>query len=84
MAQLVVRNLDESVKAGLRERASRHGRSMEAEIREILRAASLAEVSASEPLNKRLARRFAGLSLSAEDVKIPELRGQAPRSVDFE
>jgi plasmid stability protein len=39
MAQLVVRRLDPEVVAELRRRAARNGRSMEAEHREILRAA---------------------------------------------
>ena len=39
MAQLVVRKLEEDVVAALRERAARRQRSMEAEHREILRAA---------------------------------------------
>lgn len=36
MAQLVVRDLDEEVKVRLRRRAAEHGRSMEAEVRDIL------------------------------------------------
>ena len=39
MAQLVVRRLDPEVVMALRKRAARSGRSMEAEHREILRAA---------------------------------------------
>lgn len=39
MAQLIVRNLDESIVQALRERAARKGRSTEAEHREILREA---------------------------------------------
>ena len=39
MAQLLVRNLENSVKARLQRRAKRHGRSMEEEVRDILRAA---------------------------------------------
>jgi plasmid stability protein len=39
VAQLVVRNLEEDVVTALRERAARRRRSMEAEHREILRAA---------------------------------------------
>ena len=39
MAQLVVRNLDDEVKAKLRRRAAAHGRSMEEEVRAILRDA---------------------------------------------
>ena len=39
MAQILVRNLEDRLKASLRGRAKRHGRSMEAEAREILRNA---------------------------------------------
>jgi plasmid stability protein len=39
MAQLIVRNVEESVKSRLQGRARRNGRSMEEEVRDILRAA---------------------------------------------
>lgn len=39
MATMTIRNLDDDVKARLRMRAARHGRSMEEEARSILRAA---------------------------------------------
>jgi plasmid stability protein len=39
MAQLLVRNIENEVKARLQRRAKRHGRSMEEEVRDILRAA---------------------------------------------
>lgn len=39
MGQLIVRNLDAEVVQALKERAARHGRSAEAEHREILRQA---------------------------------------------
>jgi antitoxin FitA len=39
MAQLVVRNIENAVKAHLKRRARRNGRSMEEEVRDILRAA---------------------------------------------
>ncbi len=39
MASLTIRNLDENVKKQLRIRAAEHGRSMEEEVREILRQA---------------------------------------------
>lgn len=39
MASITVRNLDESLKRRLRIRAAEHGRSMEQEARDILRAA---------------------------------------------
>ena len=39
MAQLLVRNIENGVKARLQRRAKRNGRSMEEEVRDILRAA---------------------------------------------
>jgi plasmid stability protein len=39
MAQFVVRNIEREVKSRLKRRAARHGRSMEEEVREILRNA---------------------------------------------
>ncbi len=43
MAQLIVRNLDADVVTRLRRRAAAHGRSMEAEHREILQRALLSK-----------------------------------------
>jgi antitoxin FitA len=78
VAQLVVRNLDEAVKQALRERAARRGRSLEEEVRAILRAAAAQEDAPSpEGLGTRIARRFAGLGLTDE---MPELHGQAARA----
>ena len=39
MAQVIVRNLEDSVKRKLQRRAAKHGRSMEEEVRDILRDA---------------------------------------------
>lgn len=39
MASMTIRNIDESIKARLRIRAATHGKSMEDEARDILRAA---------------------------------------------
>ena len=39
MASLTIRNIDDPLKARLRVQAATHGRSMEEEVREILRAA---------------------------------------------
>ena len=47
MAQLIVRNLDEELVEALKIRAARHGRSAEAEHRELLRAALLRRPSTS-------------------------------------
>lgn len=73
MAQLLVRNLDDEVKARLRRRAERHGRSMEAEARAILRAAADqdAETAPSTGLGTRIAARFAGLGLTEDLSELP-------------
>lgn len=81
MAQLVVRNLEEDVKIGLRRRAAGHGRSMEEEVRDILRNAVKDEAGTAPPLGSRLAARFAGLGL---DGDIPELRGETARPATFD
>ena len=48
MAQLVVRNVENAVKLRLQRRARRNGRSMEEEVREILRNAASQEDCSSE------------------------------------
>lgn len=81
MAQLVVRNLDDAVKARLRQRAQRHGRSMEEEVRNILQNAVKDEGQSSAPLGSRIAARFTGCGL---DVDISEQRGATVRPASFE
>ena len=68
MASLTIRNLDNNLKAQLRLRAARHGRSMEAEARTIL--AQTLSTSGSEPnLAAAIHRRFESLDL--ESLPIP-------------
>jgi len=80
MSQVVVRNLEDGVKAGLKRRASLHGWSMEEEARQILRKAVLADSASSSPLGSRIAARFTGCGL-AEDF--PELHDQTVDGMDF-
>jgi plasmid stability protein len=80
MAQVVVRQLEEDVKARLKRRAERHGRSMEEEVREILRNAAREETRPVARLGSRIAARFRKVGLEAE---LPELRGQRPRPADL-
>jgi plasmid stability protein len=80
MAQFVVRHLEDDVKARLKRRAARHGRSMEEEVRHILRDAVKEQNQRVAKLGSRIAGRFAKAGLTAE---LPELRGQRPRSVEF-
>jgi len=81
MAQFVVRKLENSVKAGLQRRAKRHGRSMEEEVRDILRDAVKEEETPAGGLGTEIAALFSKVGLAAE---IPELRGHAIRAAEFE
>lgn len=81
MAQFVVRDLEEEVKVRLKRRAELHGRSMEDEIRHILRNAAKDSSRPIAKLGSRIAERFSGKGLKAD---LPELRGQAPRPADLE
>jgi plasmid stability protein len=80
MAQFIVRNLEDDVKARLKRRAARSGRSMEEEVRYILRDAVKQEYRASPKLGSRIAVRFAGRGLTEP---LPLLRGQTPRAAKF-
>lgn len=80
MAQFIVRDLEEDVKARLKRRARRHGRSMEDEVRHILRDAVKQEYRAARKLGSRIAARFAKGGLTED---LPLLRGQRARAADF-
>ena len=80
MAQFVVRQLEEEVKLRLQRRAERHGRSMEAEVREILRDAAKEETRPASGLGSRIAARFRKHGLQTE---LPEMRGQSAHPLDF-
>ena len=82
MAQLVVRNIENTVKARLQRRARRHGRSMEEEVRDILRnAVSQEQDIPSGGLGSEIAAIFAKVGLQFE---IPELRGYEVKPASFE
>jgi plasmid stability protein len=81
LAQFVVRNLENAVKARLQSRAKRHGRSMEEEVREILRNAVHEEDPAVTGLGTEITALFAKGGLACD---IPELRGYFMRPADFE
>ena len=80
MAQLIVRNLEDSVKEKLRRRAARRQRSLEAEVRDILCAAVARPEGDERHLGSRMASRFAGLGASLD---VMELRGHAARPARF-
>jgi plasmid stability protein len=81
MAQLIVRNLEDDVKRRLQRRATRHRRSVEEEVRDILRNAVRDESRGTDALGTRIARRFAGHGI---DFEIPEFRGEQARPASFE
>lgn len=74
MAQLVVRNIESEVKNKLQRRAKRHGRSMEEEVREILRDATKAESARRKALGTAAAQLFKAAGLGPRE-EIPELSG---------
>jgi len=80
MAQFIVRNLEDDVKARLKRRATHHGRSMEEEVRHILRDAVKEQNQRVAKLGSRIAVRFAKTGLT---IELPELRGQVPLSAKF-
>ncbi len=81
MAQFIVRDLEDDVKTRLKKRAAQHKRSMEEEIRHILRNAVREQNRPAAKLGSRIAARFAGSGLTAD---LPELRGQPPRAARFD
>jgi plasmid stability protein len=68
MASITIRNLDDGLKSRLRIRAAEHGRSMEEEVREILRRV-VGEAPPPENLGEAIHRRFA--ALGGVDLPLP-------------
>lgn len=81
MGQLVVRNLENAVKTRLQRRAKRHGRSMEEEVRDILRNAANEETTPPGGLGTEISSLFAKVGLKSD---IPELRGNEIKPASFE
>jgi plasmid stability protein len=74
MAQLLIRKIDKDVKENLRLRAKRHGVSMEAEAREILRADLLRPESQAYGLGSEIANLFRHIPDNEEPFEF-ELKG---------
>ncbi len=58
MASMTIRNIDDQLKARLRVRAAQHGRSMEDEARDILRAALSSEAARAQSLVETIRARI--------------------------
>ena len=82
MAQLIVRNLEGSVKATLQRRAKRNGRSMEEEVREILRNATKDETRSRKGLGTEISELFGEVGLRSGE-QFPELKGFELKIPDF-
>ena len=76
MATLMIRSMDERVKAELRVLAARRGVSMEQHARDILEQAVLGPAH-DEPFAQRILRRFATVAVEA----LPVPARQVPRAV---
>ena len=82
MAQFTVRNIEDDVKVRLKRRAARHGTSMEAEVRQILRNAVKDDDPRAVPgLGSRIAARFNRVGLVDP---LPELHGKKPTPADLD
>lgn len=80
MATMTIRDIDDRLKARLRVRAATHGKSMEEEARDILRAALWTEAASVADLGRAIKRRFAHLG----GVDLPDVPREPIRDpVDF-
>ena len=81
MAQFVVRNIESTVKDRLQRRARCNGRSMEEEVRDILRDAVKEDATIAGGLGTEIANLFSRVGIENE---ILELRGQKIKPATFE
>lgn len=70
MGSITIRKLDNDLKQRLRQRAARHGRSMEDEVREVLRTTLAMDVTEPDNLAERIQARFA--ALGGIEMELPE------------
>ena len=83
MAQLLVRNLEDRLKARLQRRAKRNGQSMEAEARDILRNALREDEAHAVGFGTASVALFSGQGVFL-DEPIEEIRGMRMQIPDFE
>jgi len=77
----MVRHLEEAVAEKLKKRAKRHARSMEDEVRHILRAAVQERPERVQKLGTRIAQRFRRSGLTRD---LPEFSGVAASAAEFD
>ena len=76
MARVLIRELDDEIVTKLKARARSHGRSLEAELREILQRAASADLAEARSLAAKLRRRLSGRSHSDSAASIAEDRAR--------
>jgi plasmid stability protein len=85
MAQLLVRNLEDSLKARLQRRAKRHGHSMEAEVRDILRNTLREDKTQPVGFGTASVALFSGQGIGLKDgEEILEWRGFPLQPISFD
>ena len=85
MAQILVRNLEDPLKARLQRRARRHGRSMEEEAREILRNALHEKEAPAVGFGTASVALFSGQGIGLEKgEEIREWRGFPLQPISFD
>lgn len=85
MPDILIRNVSSQTKERLRRRAKRHGRSLEAELRETLETIAR-EDSAATQAKVGFGTWLASISRPGADLSkiLAKVRSSPPRSVDFE
>jgi antitoxin FitA len=81
MSTLTIRNLEPSIKDKLRMSAATHGRSMEEEVRTILRSVLSQPAAPTTGMGSRIHARFAAIGGAELDVPA---RTSAPRAANFD
>lgn len=85
MAQILVRNVETQLKTRLQRRAKRNGRSMEAEVRELLRDALKDEDAPQRKLGTEIVALFSGQGIGLKEGEvIRELRGYPLEPIKFD
>jgi len=85
MAQILIRKVDERVKARIQRRAKRNGRSMEAEAREILKIGSMADETPEVGFGTASVALFSGQGIGLEEgEELPEFRGYPLKPISFD
>jgi hypothetical protein len=85
MAQLLIRNIEESVRDRLQARARRHGNSMAKELRDILQAAAELEQAREDRGDMKLGTWMVSLfDGQGREGDFPEMHGEPVRPARFE